>query len=75
MWGCVFVAGIVFDFRVATPVMEEQVGRFGVGDLGKTNLYSDKKNLAHCFHPTKGRRRTSRSDTLLEFDVSGGMPL
>ena len=53
---------------------EEQVGRFAVGDLGKMSLYPDKKeNLANCFRLTKGRR-TSRSGTLPEFDVSGGMP-
>ena len=33
-----FVAGIVYDFRVTTLVMEEQVGKFAVGDLGKMNL-------------------------------------
>ena len=42
------------DSQVATLVMEEQVGRFAVGDLGKISLYSDKKeNLGNCFRPTK----------------------
>ena len=65
--------GNVYDFQVASPVMEEQVGRFAFGDLVKMNLYSDKKeNLANCIRPTEGSR-TSTSDTLPEFDVSGGM--
>ena len=73
MWRCVSVARIVYDFRVVTLVVEEQIGRFAVGDLGKTSLYSDEKeNLFNCFRPTKGSR-TSTRDTVPEFDVSGGM--
>ena len=53
MWGCVFVVGIVYDFRV---VMEEQVGKLDVGDLGKMSLYSGKKEkkLGPLLSPKEG---------------------
>ena len=56
MWGCVFVAGIVYDFQVAAQVMDEQEGRFAVGDLGKMSLYSDEKEkLGQLLSPNEGK--------------------
>ena len=42
MRASIFVAGIVYDFRVTTLVVEE-VGKLDVGDLGEMSLYSDEK--------------------------------
>ena len=56
MPGCVFVAGIDYDFQVATPVMEKQEGRFAVGDLGKMSSDSDEKEkLGQLLSPNEGK--------------------